>query len=454
MNDDDHIIEPVTNSLHTRRAFLRTSMLGAAAAWSLPVFLEKTFLALDAQAADSLVQTATGKDSPILVVLQMAGGNDGLNTVIPYADDAYHRARPVIGVGADKVLKLTDYIGLHPRLTGLKSLYDEGHLAVLQGVGYPNPNRSHFRSTEIWQTAADADKIESFGWLGRYFDSCCKGADPTIGVAIGNEMPQAFAAANPTGVSFSRPEQYRWVNRGQKGAGGDSSETIYRELNQPEEMSAHGADANDGGSIGMLSGSHNHDNSNPLDFLQRTALDAQLSSDKIVEISRKYKSTIEYPKGQIADSLSLVARMIAGGLPTRVYYVSQGGYDTHTNETPVHDRLMGELGDALLAFSNDLKAQGNFNRVTVMTFSEFGRRVAQNASNGTDHGAAAPMFVLGGGAKAGIYGKHPSLTDLNNGDLIYNVDFRSVYATILERWLKAPSRAVLGRSFQQLPIIA
>jgi len=453
MSDHDHITEPHTNSLHTRRAFLRTSMLGAAAAWSLPVFLEKTFLALDVQAADSLIQTATGKDGTILVVLQMAGGNDGLNTVIPYADDAYHSARPVIGIGADKAIKLTDYIGLHPKLTGLKSIYDEGHLSIIQGVGYPNPNRSHFRSTEIWQTAADADKVETYGWLGRYFDSCCKGADPTVGVAIGNEMPQSFAAANPTGVSFSRPEQYRWIN-GPRGADGSSSEALYKELNQPEDISAGGAAANDGGSIGMISGGGaKQDNSNPLDFLQRTAMDAQMSSDKIIEISKKYKSTVEYPKGQIADSLSLVARMIAGGLPTRVYYVSQGGYDTHTNEAPTHDRLMGELGDSLQAFCNDLKAQGNFNRVMVMTFSEFGRRVAQNASNGTDHGAAAPMFVLGGAAKAGLFGQYPSLTNLNGGDLIYNVDFRSVYATILERWLKAPSQVVLGRKFPLMPIV-
>lgn len=450
---NDHIIEPPTHTLHTRRAFLRTSMLGAAATWTLPLFLEKTFLALDAQAADSLVQTVTGKDGPILVVLQMAGGNDGLNTVIPYADDAYHKARPVIGIGADKAIRLTDYLGLHPKLTGLKAIYDEGHLSILQGVGYPNPNRSHFRSTEIWQTASDADKIEACGWLGRYFDSCCKGAEPTVGVAVGNEMPQSFAAATPTGVSFAQPEQYRWVNN-DRGEGKASSEALYRELNQPEEMSAHsGAETNAGSSIGAISGGHAGDNSNPLDFLQRTALDAQLSSDKVLEIAKKYKAAVEYPKSQIANSLSLVGRMIAGGLPTRVYYVSQGGYDTHTNQVNTHDRLLGELGDALAVFCNDLKAQGNFNRVMLMTFSEFGRRVAQNASNGTDHGAAAPMFVLGGAAKAGLFGQYPSLTNLAGGDLVYNLDFRSVYSTILERWLKAPSAQILGRQFPLLPIV-
>src|SRR6202140_2829413 len=197
-------------TLQTRRQFLRTSALGAAASWTLPVFLEKTFFALDAMAADSLTQTVTGKDGTILVVLQMAGGNDGLNMVIPYADDAYHQARPRLRFEPDKILKIDNHIGLNPKLTGIKSLFDEGHAAIVQGVGYPNPNPSHFRSTEIWQTASDADRTASDGWLGRYFDNCCSGADPTVGVAIGEETPQAFAAKNPPGVTFSRPEQFRF----------------------------------------------------------------------------------------------------------------------------------------------------------------------------------------------------------------------------------------------------
>jgi uncharacterized protein (DUF1501 family) len=402
-------------------------------------------------AADSPIQTVTGKDGSILVVLQLAGGNDGLNTIVPYADDAYYKARPIIGIPKASVIPINDYIGFHPKLTGLKGLYDEGHLALLQGVGYPNPNRSHFRATEIWQTATDADKYDNHGWLGRYFDSCCKGADPTVGVSIGNEMPQAFVASNPTGVSFSQPEQYRWNDPGQQ-RGSNSSESLYRELNQPGEMNAAAMDATDGGSIAAIGGAK-HQGGSTLDFLERTALDAQLSSDKVREIAKKYRSTVEYPKSQLADSLSLVARMIAGGLATRVYYVSLGGFDTHTNQVNTQDRLMSYLGDAIAAFCKDLQAQGNFNRVMLMTFSEFGRRVQQNASNGTDHGAAAPMFVLGGGVKAGTFGRYPSLTSLNNGDLIYNVDFRSVYATVLERWLKAPSEMVLGRKFPLLPLI-
>src|SRR5947209_249443 len=197
-------------TLHTRRKFLRTSMLGAAASWSLPIFLEKTFFALDALAADAATQAVTGKDGTILVVLQMAGGNDGLNMVVPYADDAYHIARPRLRLAPEQVLKINNHIALNPKLSGLKSLFDEGHVAIVQGVGYPNPNRSHFRSTEIWQTASDSDRTITEGWLGRYFDNCCSGADPTVGVGIGEETPQAFSAKNPTGVTLSRPEEFRF----------------------------------------------------------------------------------------------------------------------------------------------------------------------------------------------------------------------------------------------------
>ena len=426
-------------------------MLGAAATWTLPVFLEKTFFALDALAADALTQTVTGKDGTILVVLQMAGGNDGLNMIVPFADDAYHRARPRLSLPADQILRIDNYVGLNPKLAGLKSLYDEGHVAIVQGVGYPNPNRSHFRSTEIWQTASDADHTLSEGWLGRYFDNCCSGADPTVGVAIGEETPQAFAAKNPTGVTFSRPDQFRFRPSEPDGGRMSAEEMLFRQLNETasgEEAVA----APDGASVGAINGKTKSDLST-LDFLQRTALDAQLSSDKILAIARKSKSTVTYPQGQLAASLNIIARMIGGGLGTRVYYASQGGFDTHAGQINAHQRLMTEFNDAVAAFVSDLKQQGNFERVLLMTFSEFGRRVQENANGGTDHGAAAPMFVLGGAIKPGLFGKCPSLTDLDHGDLKFNTDFRSVYGTVLDRWLKAPSQTVLGRKFPGLGIV-
>lgn len=442
-------------TLTTRREFLRSTMLGSAVAWTVPTFLANTFSTLHAEAADSATQIVTGRDSTILVVLQMAGGNDGLNTVVPFADDHYEKARRSLALSSKKVLKLNDALGLHPSLDGFKSLYDSGNLSVIQGIGYPNPNRSHFRSTEIWQTASDAQKFEKYGWIGRYFDSACSGADPTVGVNVGRQMPQAFAAKNPMGISLDNPKNYRFVS-GKKGKSGemDDTEKSYRELNLAEDdmESFDGSEA--GGSIGAVAGSVMREGS-PLDFIERTAMDAQVSSDKILEISKNVENKATYPGSQLGNSLKLVSRLIGGGLPTRVFYVSQGGYDTHTNQSGAHERLLRDLGDSVKAFTDDLKAQGNFQRVVVMTFSEFGRRVNENANGGTDHGAAAPMFVIGDKVKAGLLGKYPSLApaDLLNGDLKYTVDFRAVYAGVLEGWLKTKSEPVLGRKFTPLRVV-
>jgi uncharacterized protein (DUF1501 family) len=384
------------------------------------------------------------------VLLQLAGGNDGLNTLVPHGDDAYYKARPRIALPKKDILSISDYAGLHPKLTGLHTLYGEGNLGMIQGVGYPNPNRSHFRSTEIWQTASDSEKNESEGWLGRYFDNCCKGADPaTVGVAVAGQTPQAFASPTPKGIAFSNPQQFRYMSEAANDPA--SADKFMREMNQPAAEHS-SLTENAGGSIGMLSGPADNDGST-VEFLQRTALGAQMSSDKILEITRKTKSSVNYPTSQLGNSLNLVSRLIAGGLPTRVYYVSQGGFDTHANQLPAHERLMTDLNAAISAFVADLKAQGNFNRVLMLSFSEFGRRVSENASGGTDHGAAAPLFVLGGGVKPGLYGNYPSLTDLHDGDLKFNTDFRSVYATALENWLGAPSEMVLGKKYPLLPFI-
>ena len=443
-------------TLHTRREFMRTAVLGGALSWTVPAFLASTFSALEADAADRATQIVTGKDSSILVVLQMAGGNDGLNTVVPYSNDDYHRSRPRIGLQAKDILKINDSIGLHPGLAGFKALYDAGHLSIIQGVGYPNPNRSHFRSTEIWQTAADSDKNEHYGWIGRYFDNACPGADPTVGVNVGNQMPQAFAAKHPMGVSLQNPQNYRFVSneRPNPGENMSSTEESYRKLNGMDEQPMVSAEDNSGGSIGAISGSVKRSGS-AIDFLERTALDAQISSDKIRDIAGRVENKAVYPNSQLANSLKLVAKLIGGGLPTRIFYASQGGYDTHTNQVGTQQRLLQDFGDSMKAFYEDMKAQGNSSRVLVMTFSEFGRRVSENANGGTDHGAAAPMFILGDKVKAGLLGKYPGLApaDLYQGDIKYNVDFRSVYAGVLERWLKTKSVPVLGRQFEPLPIV-
>lgn len=432
----------------TRRRFLRQTLLGAAVTMTIPVFLQKTFATMEGEAADSPVQVPTGRDGRILVVLQMAGGNDGLNTVIPYEDDLYYRARPTIGIPRGTVLPLAEGLGLHPSLKGLRALYDDGQLGVIRGVGYPNPNRSHFRSMEIWQTASDSGDFERHGWLGRYFDHACSGADPAVGIAIANATPQAFAATEPRGITFSNPEQYRWAAQGKD----EEADAVYAQFNQFNEMEEE-LGGQGGGTIGEL-GERVASSLSARDFLQRTAVDASRTSAEVLAVTRKPTPiTTAYPSSALGRSLNTVARMIGGGMTTRVYYASQGGYDTHQNQLGSHVNLLRDLGDSLHAFVQDLKAQGNLERVTVMTFSEFGRRVDENGSRGTDHGAAGPMFFLGGGVKPGLYGKQPSLTDLYQGDVKYNVDFRSLYATALEKCLGVESRPILGRAFPLIPVI-
>lgn len=427
--------------LRTRRQFIRTSVLGGAISWTLPAFLDSTFGVLDSMAADSATQIATGKDNPILVVLQLAGGNDGLNTVIPYADSAYYSSRPKIGVAAKEVLRVNDHLGLHPGLKGFQSLVNDGNLSVIQGVGYPNPNRSHFRATEIWQTASESEQALSTGWLGRYFDNACPGEDAACGISISGETPQSFAGKTGKGISFSDAQDYQF-----KGDLSGKNENFFEMANSAED---------EGGSIGMLNNSSANMMSaseSPVSFLRRTSLDARVNTDRIQEILKRSRADAKYPNGRLANNLRTVAQLIQGGMSTRVYYVSQGGFDTHNNQTGAHANLMREMDEALYAFVQDLKAQGNFDRVLLLTFSEFGRRVTENASGGTDHGAAAPMFLIGPTIKPGVIGAHPSLTDLYRGDLKHHTDFRSVYASVLENWLKIPSQPVLGKKFTPTPI--
>ena len=430
-------------TLKTRRGFLKTTTLGSAFTWTVPSFLAHTFAQLQADAADKGMRVATGKDSTILVILQMAGGNDGLNTIVPHANDHYHSARPRLRLRDKALLKINDDLAFNSSLAGLKALYDQGQLSVIQGVGYPNPNRSHFRSTEIWQTASDAQRFERYGWLGRYFDNACKGADPTVGINVGRQMPQAFASKKPMGVSLEDPQSYKFATSDRPDADETvSMEEAFREMNS-------------GASIGSLAGAAMQEGST-LDYVERTALDAQISSELIRAASNKVQNKAEYPAGRLGSALKLVARLIGGQLPTRIFYVSQGGYDTHGNQANTHDRLLTEMGDSVKAFIDDIKAQGNFERVMLMTFSEFGRRVKENASGGTDHGAASVMFVAGNKVNAGLLGSYPSLApaDLHNGDPKFTTDFRSVYAGVLEQWLKTPATPVLNRKFEPIKLLA
>lgn len=435
----------------TRREFLFTGLTLASAAIAVPSFIERSALGLTQPAAGTSSIPGVPEER-VLVVVQLSGGNDGLNTVVPYLDDAYYRSRPAIGIKADQVLKLgKSDVGLHPSLTGFRDLHDEGLLTVVQGVGYPNPNRSHFKSMDIWHTADTSATGD--GWLGRYFDAeCCgygkgesgrpdgsRAAEPIgqPGIAVMREAPLAMRGRKAQPIAFESAESFRWSGSLEK----KDLAKYYDQLTRGEADAKQAVSA-----VGDA-------NSN---FLTRTALDAQVSSDTIRKAVAA-SPRVSYPGGnRLGEQLQMVASMVNANLKTRVYYVSLGGFDTHDNQGGAqgrHAQLMTQLSGAVKAFYADLKKQGNDGRVMTMVFSEFGRRVAQNGSNGTDHGTAAPMFLIGPMVQPGVATRHPSLTDLDQGDLKFNTDFRSVYAGILGGWLKGDAKAILEGSYAPAPVL-
>ncbi|HMO27254.1 MAG TPA: DUF1501 domain-containing protein [Tepidisphaeraceae bacterium] len=432
--------------LHSRRVFLQHGMAMLSATATIPLFLDSTAHAISAPAGTR--HARSGVDGKILVIVQLSGGNDGLNTVVPFADDAYHRARPAIGKRSGDVLKLDDYIGLHPNLAPMKALFDNDQMTLIQGVGYPNPNRSHFRSMDIWHTANPDDERTTSGWLGRYFDATCNGADPKTleaarGVSLGDTQPLAMKGEKFTPLNFDKPEAFRYRGRDLEG---------FLSLNEPDQA-APIVDAANRAMRRRATVVENPSADDQINFLSRTALDAQASSDRIQRATQGHKPGVDYPRGGFGEDLRTVAAMIAAEMPTRVYYVSLGGFDTHANQNGRHDQLMATFAQGMAAFWADMKHQKNHERVLLMSFSEFGRRVAQNASQGTDHGAAAPMFLIGSRLRRNVIGRHPSLTDLDAGDLKHNIDFRAVYASVLQNWLEVPSKPILGRQFLGVDVV-
>lgn len=418
----------------TRRAFLSRGLTLASIAATAPYFVQNSAVAL-AQAAGGASSVAGVPEDRILVVVQLGGGNDGLNTVIPAGFAEYQRARPAIAIREREALSLGrgEEVSLHPALAGLKSLHDDGLLSIVQGVGYPNPNRSHFLSMDIWHTAKEEGV--GTGWLGRYIDNECAGRPECEGgVAMGRTAPLALEGRKVKPVAFDTPDLFRWTGQDLH----DSLEGPYRAMLEQSGRAAQAAD----------------DGSN-LSFLMRTAMDAQVSSDQIRAAVRA-TPLVNYPRTDLARQLMTVGAMIRAGLRTRVYYVSMGGFDTHSGQGGAqgrHAQLLTEYGDALLAFTQDLRAQGNDGRVLTMTFSEFGRRVGQNGSNGTDHGAAAPMFLTGPMVRPGVATKHPSMTDLEDGDLRFGTDFREVYAAVLADWMGADPESVIGKGHRPAKVI-
>lgn len=411
----------------TRRDFLKRGTLFLALGVTAPTFLTRTAQVL-AQEADACMTGPNSKRT--LVVIQLGGGNDGLNSVVPYGDPLYYQARPSLAVAKNEVLPLSDYIGFNPNLSPLKALYDAGHLAVVQGVGYPNPNRSHFRSTDIWMTGRP-DIQEQTGWLGRYLDARCSGEDkPLRGVDVGDTVSKLFWTGQSIVPAISSIEGFDFLT--------DQRFPSDRN-NQVETL--------------KLLNAGNSGKQYP-DYVSRAALDALDTSAQLKRIAASYRSAAPYPNTPFARGLQTIAKLLSADLGTKIFHVTIGGFDTHAGQARTHGALLKTVADGVEAFMRDLEGLGKADDVALMTFSEFGRRVVENASGGTDHGAAAPLYIIGGGVNAGIFGDHPSLADLESGDLKYKVDFRSVYGTLVRDWLGAdPSGIIGGGSFPGLGFV-
>jgi len=404
----------------TRRKFLATLTGGSAVisfGGHVPEFL--------AQAAAA--EPASCKDT-ILVVVQLTGGNDGLNTVVPYNHAEYRKARPKLAIPADDVLKINDIIGLHPSARGFSDLLEGGKLAIVQGVGYPDPNRSHFESMDVLHTCQRKGNPRTTGWLGRFLDASQQATDvdaPAIHVGF-EKQPLALAAEKVRVPSFASPESFRFQDGGSR----QLRESIHALVSRDKDQS---------GSL--------------LGFMQSSTTSALATSERIAEAVRDYRTPIAYPESALATRLKTVAQLIDADLKTRIYYVELDGFDTHSQQAAAHSALLQQLSGAIRAFVEDVAHHGHGDRTLVMSFSEFGRRVAENASEGTDHGAAAPLFLAGAKVRAGLVGEHPSLDELDDGDLKHQIDFRQVYATLLERWIGCSSKSVLGGNFKSIDVL-
>ena len=413
----------------TRRAMIKDGLLAVSAGMIMPSVFSRAVRASSnaAHEGSRWAQAAQGKT---LIVVQMAGGNDGLNTIIPYTDGAYYQARPTLAIHQADALILNDRLGMHPALKSLQPLWQQNKLAIVEGVGYPNPNLSHFAAMDIWQTL-DLSGQGATGWLGKYVAGLVdKDGHPFQSLAVGTALPTALSALNADVPVVADPTTYRLQPDPAMKRTGDLSLTDARVQT-------------------LLKLYNTYPNSAPYAaLLDATAQNAVQGSKTLDTVTSQYTPAVTYPTSNFAKGLQVLAEVIVQGLGLRVGYVTLGGFDTHGVQADTHAKLLTDLADGLAAFYADLTAHNAADNVVVMTWSEFGRRVEENASQGTDHGTAAPLFVLGNAVQGGVYGEPPDVSKLDNyGNLIYTTDFRSVYATVLDRWLGAPSSAVLGGSF-------
>lgn len=371
--------------------------------------------------ADVLRQAKGGKAAKdtVLVVCQLSGGNDGLNTVIPYATKEYYSLRPTLGVPDAQVLKLNEGLGFHPSMKGLHTLYKEGKVAVIQSVGYPNPNRSHFKSMDIWQSASPDNSLK-WGWIGRHFDEQLASGplNPVVALGLSTDKPLALTGERASIPCFASLVDMRSM------VGDPDAEKMLRDIQ--------GMEAAPTSNYGVVQQAN------------KSALDAMSVLTKQLAT---YTPKQDYGKGKFGVGFQQLAQIVATSPSTRVLYFAAGGFDTHAKQAGQHDVLLEGFSTAVTAFQREMEALGKADKVIVLAFSEFGRRVAENGSGGTDHGTAAPMFLIGSRVKGGVHGPIPDLSDLENGDLKYKIDFRDVYATTLDNWMGGDSEVVLGKKF-------
>jgi uncharacterized protein (DUF1501 family) len=400
--------------MFNRRHFLTRTLQSSsllAVGTVVPQFVSRT-----AQAA------APGKDN-ILVVLEMTGGNDGLNTVIPYADDLYHKARPTLRQTKDVVIRLDDHVGLNSSMVGFRPMYETGQLAVVQGVGYPNPERSHFEAMDIWQSA-DPKRVVTTGWLGRAVSEMKNTSGGVPILQLGSKgFPLALTGA-PGGGAVTVNDQHSF--RLELGGGKIVQQKARRRL--LEDLAAQGPQQAD---------------DDLASFIKRRQVQTMTAVETLRELLDGPNALPRQGAG-LAQKLQLVAGLIARGFGTRIFYISLDGFDTHAGQATTHANLLADLANSVSGFFDTLKKTGHDSRVRLMTYSEFGRRVQENGSRGTDHGAGSCLFLAGPSVKGGVVGKHPSLADLDADDLKFHTDFRRVYATLLDGWLGCDSKAVLG----------
>jgi uncharacterized protein (DUF1501 family) len=394
-----------------RRKFLKQNVL-ASSLFFVPSFVK---------AFENAIKGSLGFKK--LVIVQLSGGNDGLNTIIPYTNDIYYKSRPNIAIAKNDCIKITDEFGINKNLASLKHLYDKGYLSVINNVGYPNPIRSHFRSTDIWHTASDSNQYLNTGWLGRYID--IYGKKPYSGIELDDSLSLIMKGDVLKGIATKNPTSLY-----------NNTKTPYFKKVLDSQRDAHLSEHN-------------------LGYLYKTMIEAKSSAKYIFETSKTYNSTLTYPNNPFGKQLKTTAQLINSSVESKVFYVSMGGFDTHVRQEKKQNKLLQTYSEAMDVFVKDLEQKDTFKDTLILTFSEFGRRVQQNAANGTDHGAANNVFIIGKNLKKqGFYNEAPNLIDLDkNGDIKYTVDFRSIYATILDKWLEVDDATILNKSYSKLGFI-